>query len=428
MRTRFGLFDTGIDQTAPEKDPILKTKPKAWTVTQLTRQIRDSIERGFGAVWVEGEISNFKSFNSGHCYFTLKDDGAQLPAVLWRTAAERLRFIPEDGTKVLAFGRLTVYEPRGQYQMNVERLEPLGIGDLAAAFEQLKRKLASEGLFDPVRKRLLPQYPQRIGIVTSPTGAAIQDLMKVIFGRWPVEIILAGVRVQGDGAAGEIAEAIQLMNRIQSVNRPEVLIVGRGGGSLEDLWAFNEEVVARAIAASKIPVISAVGHEVDFTIADFVADVRAATPSHAGEMAVPRIDETIVRIQGLHAALPAALLRRVEIARQRMKAIEQSYAFRHPEQRVAALGQRMDDLSSRLLPALERFVHSARKRADALAGHLESLSPLKIVERGYTVTSRERDGKLVASVQDVAEGDVLSTGVRDGVILSRVERVKPSGS
>jgi len=415
---RRGLFDTGLTRPPPpDRDP--KTgKQKAWTVTAITRHIKDCIERGYASIWVEGEVSNFKVYGSGHCYFTLKDEGAQLSAVLWRAAAERLRFMPEDGAKVRVQGRLSVYEPRGAYQMIVERMEPLGIGDLAAAFEQLKRKLAAEGLFETARKRELPRYPQRIGVVTSPTGAAIQDLLKVIYNRWPVDIILAGVRVQGAGAKEDIVEAIQLLNRLNGGNRPDVLIVGRGGGSLEDLWAFNEETVARAIAGSEIPVISAVGHEVDFTISDFVADVRAATPSHAGELAVPRLDQVIDQLDGLRAALPQALLRRVDVARSRLEALEQSYALRHPEERIFNLRQRLDDLSSRLVPAGERRVCAAREAMAMLAGRLESLSPLRVLDRGYSVTLRERDGKVVRSVKDVEAGELIRTKLKDGDLIS----------
>ncbi len=409
-----GFFDTGLTRpAAPAADP--KTgKPKGWTVTQLTRHIKDGIERGYPDLWVEGEISNFKAYGSGHIYFTLKDDGAQLSSVIWRMSAERLKFVPDDGAKVLAHGRLSVYEPRGNYQFIVDRLEPLGIGDLAAAFEQLKNRLSAEGLFAQERKRPIPRYPRRIGLVTSSTGAAVQDLMKVIFARWPVELIVAGVRVQGDGAAGEIADAIRALNRLQGHDRPDVLIVGRGGGSLEDLWAFNEEKVARAIAASAIPTISAVGHEVDFTIADFVADVRAATPSHAGEMAVPRHDETLAYVDTLRAALPAALRTRLDLARQRLTSIEQSYALRHPEQRVAMLRQRLDDLTQRLMPQPGRMLERLKNRAGALAGKLDSLSPLRVLNRGYSVTRRAADGALVDSVKKVAAGETIRTRVADG--------------
>jgi exodeoxyribonuclease VII large subunit len=422
-----GFSDYGLSRPAPPKDPATG-KPKAWTVSELTRQIKDCIERNVGSVWVEGEISNFKSYASGHCYFTLKDDGAQLPSVMWRGAVERLAFLPSDGTKVLAQGRVSVYEPRGQYQLVVDRMEPLGAGALAVAFEQLKQKLAAEGLFDEARKRPIPRFPRIIGIVTSPSGAAFHDLMKVILHRWPADIILVPTRVQGEGAAAQIAHSIRLLNRLSGVDRPDVLIVGRGGGSLEDLWCFNEEIVARAIAKSEIPTISAVGHEIDFTIADFVADVRAATPSHAGEMVVPRFDELSERLAALHAALPAALLRRVDVARGRLEAIEQSYALRHPEERVAMLRQRLDDLAARLLPAGERRLCAAQERIARLAGNLESLSPLKVLERGYSLTTH--DGTVVQSVDDVKEKDAIQTRVRDGVITSRVEakeKARPNG-
>ena len=421
MSLRRGFSDYGLTRPATPKIDPATGKPKAYTVSQITRCIKDCVEKSVGSVWVEGEISNFKAYGSGHCYFTLKDDGAQLPCVLWRAAAERLAFMPEDGAKVLAQGRVSVYEPRGQYQLVVERMEPLGAGALAVAFEQLKRKLAAEGLFDESRKRPLPRFPRCIGIVTSPTGAAIQDLLKVIFNRWPANIVIAGARVQGEGSAAEIVAALQRIHRLRGPDRPDVLIVGRGGGSLEDLWAFNEEPVARAIAASKIPTISAVGHEVDFTIADFVADVRAATPSHAGEMVVPLYAECRDRLEGLRALLPAALLRRVEVARDRLEAIDQSYALRHPEGRIAGLRQRLDDLSARLVPAGERRLCAARESVARMAGNLESLSPLKVLERGYSVTLRA-DGSLVKSIRDVKAGELLRTRVGDGAIVSRVER------
>jgi exodeoxyribonuclease VII large subunit len=423
MTLRRGFADYGLNRPGTPKVDPATGKPKAWTVTQITRCIKDCVEKSVGYVWVEGEISNFKAYSSGHCYFTMKDDGAQLPCVLWRAAAERLAFMPEDGAKVLAQGRVSVYEPRGQYQLVVERMEPLGAGALSVAFEQLKKKLAAEGLFDAERKRPIPRFPRCIGIVTSPTGAAIQDLLKVIFNRWPADIVIAGARVQGDGAAAEIVAAIQRIHRLRG-DRPEVLIVGRGGGSLEDLWAFNEEPVARAIAASKIPTISAVGHEVDFTIADFVADVRAATPSHAGEMVVPLYSECRERLEGLRALLPAALLRRVDVARERLNAIDQSYALRHPEGRIAGLRQRLDDLSARLIPSGERRLCAARESVAGMAGRLESLSPLKVLERGYSVTLNA-DGALVKSIRDVKPGDLLRTRIGDGTIKSRVEKSEP---
>jgi exodeoxyribonuclease VII large subunit len=420
---RRGLQDTGLIRPEPPRD-----RPKPWTVTALTRRIREIVEANFGRLWVEGEISNCRSYASGHIYFTLKDEGAQLPAVMWRAAAERLRFTPQDGDNILAAGRLSVYEPRGAYQMVVEQMEPLGLGALAAAFEQLKARLAAEGLFDPERKRPIPTFPRRIGLVTSPDGAAIQDMLKIILSRWPADIILAGVRVQGEGAAADIANAIGLMNTLPPHDAPDVLIVGRGGGSLEDLWAFNEEPVARAIAASRIPVISAVGHEVDFTISDFAADVRAATPTHAAQMVVPVWDEVAERLDTLQAALPAALLRRVETARERLAAVAQSYALRRPEQTIGVLRQRLDDLFSRLAPAGQRRAAAACEQLEGLAAQLESLSPLKVLARGYSLTTRARDGKLVVSPRDVSPGETLHTRVRDGIILSTVDGQKLKSS
>ncbi|MGD0091973.1 MAG: exodeoxyribonuclease VII large subunit [Planctomycetota bacterium] len=421
---RRGLTDYGISRApAPGPGPGSgpgAERPKPWTVSQLTRHIKDCIDKNFGSVWVEGEISNARTFTSGHCYFTLKDDSAQLPAVLWRDTAARLRFSPADGQKVLAQGRLTVYEARGCYQLVVERLEPLGIGALAAAFEQLKQKLAAAGLFEAARKKPLPRFPRRIGIVTSPTGAALQDMLKIIFSRWPADVVLAGVRVQGDGAAAEIALALARLNGLPEADRPDVLILGRGGGSLEDLWAFNEEPVAHAIAASRIPVISAVGHEVDFTISDFVADVRAATPTHAAEMVVPNLEEIKAQLGTLQAALPAVLLQRLESARQRLAGLAQSYALKRPEERIAGLRQRLDDLFARLAPAGQRRLAVARDRLGGLTEKLEALSPLKVLERGYSLTTRARDGKLVLSRFDVAPGEDLRTRVRDGVIVSKV--------
>jgi exodeoxyribonuclease VII large subunit len=421
MAFRRGLFDTGLRRPPPPENDPKTGKPKPWTVTALTLHIKDCIERSLGAVWLEAEVSNLKGYSSGHLYFTLKDKGAQISGVMWRSAAERLRFIPKDGQFVLVSGRLTVYETRGQYQLVVERMEPLGIGDLAIAFEQLKEKLSAEGLFAAERKRPIPLYPKRIGIVTSPTGAAIQDLLKVIQTRWPMDIVLAPVRVQGDGAAKEIAEAIQLFNEMEIRERPDVLIIGRGGGSIEDLWCFNEEIVARAIYESLIPIISAVGHEIDFTIADFVSDVRAATPSHAGELVVSRLDDIIEHLDALRAALPVALLRRVTLARERLHHIAASYALRHPEQRIAILRQRLDDLAARLQPAGQHAIQSARDRMVALAGQLESLSPLKVLVRGYSVTLIDEDGRLVRSVKDVVAGTRLRTRLRDGSITSSVE-------
>lgn len=396
------------------------SRPEPLTITALTRQVKDHLEGRFRDLWVMGEISNFKRYSSGHCYFSLKDAGAQLSCVLWRGNAEQLRFQPADGQHVVAWGRVSVYEPRGQYQFVADFLELAGLGALAAAFETLKKKLDAEGLFAAERKRPIPSFPRTIGIVTSPTGAAVRDLLKVILGRWPrIEILLAPVRVQGEGAAREIAEAIGMVNRH---GRADVMIVGRGGGSLEDLWAFNEEVVARAIAASRIPVISAVGHEIDFTIADFVADLRAATPSHAGELVVPEraaVDRELARAAD---ALPRALLRRVAQEREQLRALASNWALRSPLERITQLRQRLDELQERVQPLGAEAITRRREHLGMCAAQLEGLSPLRVLDRGFSVTVLD-DGTVVRDAGQVKPGERVMTRLRKGRVRSRVEDI-----
>ncbi len=396
------------------------SRPEPLTITALTRQVKDHLEGRFRDLWVMGEISNFKRYSSGHCYFSLKDAGAQLSCVLWRGNAEQLRFQPADGQHVVAWGRVSVYEPRGQYQFVADFLELAGLGALAAAFEALKKKLDAEGLFAAERKRPIPSFPRTIGIVTSPTGAAVRDLLKVILGRWPrIEILLAPVRVQGEGAAREIAEAIGMVNRH---GRADVMIVGRGGGSLEDLWAFNEEVVARAIAASRIPVISAVGHEIDFTIADFVADLRAATPSHAGELVVPEraaVDRELARAAD---ALPRALLRRVAQDREQLRALASNWALRSPLERITQLRQRLDELQERVQPLGAEAITRRREHLGMCAAQLEGLSPLRVLDRGFSVTVLD-DGTVVRDAGQVKPGERVMTRLRKGRVRSRVEDI-----
>src|SRR5216117_594612 len=327
------------------------------SVSQLTDQLRGVVEEKFPAVWVEGEISNFRLYTSGHAYFTLKDENAQLRAVLFRTRMRRLRFEPGDGQHVLAFGSLEVYAQRGEYQLVVELLEPRGLGALQLAFEQLKQRLGPEGLFDQARKRSLPRFPRKIGVATSPIGAVIRDILRVIGRRFAgLHIVIAPCRVQGDGAGEEIGQAIADLNRLGDV---DVIIAGRGGGSLEDLWAFNEEVVARAIAGSKIPVISAVGHEVDFTIADFVADLRAPTPSAAAELVVREKQAVVDTL--------AELTERLERAAARP---------------LRDLERRVDELSLRLGRGVRASVERARHRQRLADRGLAAASPLARLSRG----------------------------------------------
>ena len=400
-----------------------------YTVSEITHQIRDILERHLGLVWVTGEISNFRRPASGHCYFTLKDELAQINVVMWRSAAAALKFKIEDGLSLVVQGELTVYEPRGQYQLITRRAEPLGVGALQLAFLQLKERLAKEGLFDPERKKPLPRIPGRIGIVTSPTSAAVRDVLNVILNRFPrARVLVCPVRVQGDAAAGEIAEAIATLNKMLDI---DVMIVGRGGGSLEDLWPFNEEVVARAMAASRIPIISAVGHETDFTIADFVADVRALTPTDAGNLVVPDVRELAAGIESLAGRLGQALLGRATGARERVDALARSYAFRRPLDKIRSREQRLDDLCQQLVRGAGHVLQFQRNRVEAVAARLESLSPLAVLARGYSITFKEPEGKILRDVKLIKAGELIRTRLSKGEFAARVEKVtkeRPSAS
>jgi exodeoxyribonuclease VII large subunit len=380
--------------------------------------VRTLLESAVDALWVAGEVGNWTRSRQGHCYFTLKDDRAQLRCVLWRSDAERLPTDPEEGMKVRVFGSLTLYEARGEYQMAVRRLEADGAEGLwRLAFEKLRRKLEEEGLLDPARKRRLPRFPGTVGVVTSPTGAALHDVLTVLRRRAPwVRVLLRGARVQGDGAAREVARAIQVLG---SSGRIDVVIVGRGGGSIEDLWAFNEEVVARAIAACPVPVVSAVGHEVDVTISDLVADLRAPTPSAAAEAVVP--DGAVVRAQlrGLPERLARGL--RGTVARRRSGLGDHLRALaRAMERRFAPARQTVDLAGARLERGARRLVAARRERLGALVGRLRALSPLAILERGYAV-ARTEDGALLGRVADFPPGRRFLLRVADGSVACTAE-------
>ncbi len=433
-----------------------------WSVTELSRRLAAALEERFPTVWVEGEISNFKVYGSGHAYFTLKDEGSQLRAVLFRNRVRRIRFEPADGLHVLAFGSVEVYPQRGEYQLVVELLEPRGLGALQLAFEQLKERLGREGLFDRARKRGLPRFPSRIGIVTSPRGAALHDMLRVIGRRFgEIHVVVAPAKVQGDGAAAEVAQGIRELNALGGV---DVIIVGRGGGSLEDLWAFNDEMLARTIAASKIPVISAVGHEVDFTIADFVADVRAATPSQAAELVVREKRAVAESVGELRRRLVHAMTRRLEAQRDRLEAVRERRVLtdprrplrdltrrldeagarlrramratvqrvahrvelatrdlraRNPVARARQDRRRLDDLTGRLDRALARGLDRRRHRLVGVAGRLDSLSPLAVLGRGYSLTLTA-SGQIVRSVRQVTEGDEVDVMLHEGSLAARV--------
>src|SRR3990172_9221989 len=354
------------------------TGRRVYSVTALTQEIKLNLERTFYNLWVAGEISNLKQPSSGHYYFTLKDDQSQISAVLFRGSTRHLRFRPQDGMAVLVWGHVTVYEPRGAYQIRVERMEPRGKGSLQLAFEQLKDKLGKEGLFETSRKRPIPLLPQRLGIVTSPSGAALRDLCRILHRRFPnLEVLVYPAQVQGDLAAAEITKGIQVLNRLARDAAIDVLIVARGGGSLEDLWPFNEESVARAIATSAIPVMSAVGHEVDFTIADFVADVRAPTPSAAAELVTRNKSELQAGLQAMAQRLERAMRHRVEGFRSRLDACQQRRVLKDPWAPLRAMQQRLDEVNARLERSMRgrlRIASEAVERADAAIGHLSPLA------------------------------------------------------
>jgi exodeoxyribonuclease VII large subunit len=449
-----------------------ETRPahrRALTVSQLTERIQGVLETEFVDVWVEGEVSNLKRAASGHLYFSLKDEGAQIRAVVWKTDARRLRFPPRDGMKVLARGSVRVYPPRGDYQLTAQVIEPLGKGSLAQAFEELKEKLEKEGHFDPGRKRPLPVLPRRIGVVTSPTGAVIRDILRVLRSRYAnLEVLLYPARVQGEGAAAEIAQGIRVLNRLGGL---DAIVLARGGGSLEDLWAFNEEAVARAIAASRVPTLSAIGHETDFTIADFVADLRAPTPSAAAERVVQAKEDLAARIAALDSRRDGALRFALARARARVEAAAAHRVFAAEQGRVRVKAQRVDELVRRaergllrgrerhaeglrrLRERLEAFrwdrqvrawrerlehrslrlgqlaralVETRRARLGRFAAQLEGLSPLAVLGRGYALVWDEGSGVLLRDADGTEEGRRLRIRLHRGVLHAAVESKETS--
>jgi len=392
--------------------------PPVWSVSRLSAEIRRLLEEGLPTLWVEGEVSNFKLHSSGHRYFTLKDESAQIACTMWRTRTPPPIDL-RDGLKIRAQGRVTIWEQGGRYQFDVITVTPAGLGGLQLAFEELKRRLAAEGLFEQSRKRQLPRFPHAIGIATSPTGAAIHDLAWGFSARYPpARLFLIPVAVQGEGAAEQIAGAISLYNRLSSV---DVIIIGRGGGSLEDLWAFNEEIVVRAIVASKIPVVSAVGHEVDVTLADFAADVRAPTPTAAAALVVPDRREMLELLASKSDRLTANLTRTIALWKQKLGAVRDSYGFRRAEYRVADERLRLDDAARRMLGALERQVSERMLVIKGLTGRIEALSPKAVLKRGFSVIHNE-NGVLVRSSRDVQIGGKLAARFGSGHAALYVEQ------
>jgi exodeoxyribonuclease VII large subunit len=418
----YDLFANLPDDTPPPKPARPAAKPQVLSVWQLTSQIKDLLEASFGSVWVAGEISNFARPHSGHCYLTLKDDQAQIHCAMWRNVATRVRFDLHDGLEVVCRGRIDIYAPRGTYQFIIESIEPKGMGALELALRQLREKLAREGLFDRERKRPLPPFVRRIAVVTSPTGAAIHDFLQVLGRRWRgADVIVVPTRVQGEGAAGEIAAAIAAANRLPlSI---DCLVVTRGGGSLEDLWAFNEEAVVRAIHASRIPVISAIGHEIDVTLSDLVADVRALTPSEAAELVAPAAEDFLARFRQTGKRLSAALRWRLSAARARWEAVAAHRAFRRPRERIETLAMQVDELEARANRALRQRLFLAGSQVRQQAARLDSLSPLGVLSRGYSLTQRLADGRIVRDATELNAGDEIVTRFGKGRATSTVASV-----
>ena len=469
MSSQFDLFGTPEPEPAQATTPVARERPRTiLTVSDLTATIRSILENAYSEVWLEAEISNCRLWNTGHLYFTLKDTGAQIKAVMFKSDVRSLKFKPEDGLHVLVRGRISVYEPKGEYQIVCERMEPHGLGALQLAFDQLKRRLQAEGLFDAARKRALPSLPRKIGIVTSLDGAAIRDIVKVLGRRYPnAHLVIRPARVQGEGAAADVARGITDIVKVAGI---DVVIVGRGGGSVEDLWAFNEEVVARAIVASPVPIISAVGHEVDVTIADFAADVRAPTPSAAAEIVVARKEDFCSHIERLSDRLTGAvrgsvarLESRVHVLNRRpgfagwsarlalrgRHCADTTHALRHAvrssvsrrvrafqalrlqleqydlRRRLGTVRARLVRVDGTLLAAAMRRHHGAEARLHTCAARLNSLSPLAVLGRGYAVVWDESRTRVIRTASDVKAGDAVRVTLSEGELTCEV--VKTDG-
>jgi exodeoxyribonuclease VII large subunit len=393
------------------------------TITQVNEYIRATIDSDplLCGVAVKGEVSNYKVYPSGHHYFTLKDEGASLKCVMFRSNAVRLKFRPENGAKIIAIGKISVYPRDGAYQLYCTALTPDGVGDLHAAFEQLKAKLAAQGLFDPAHKKPIPKYPGTIGIVTSSAGAAVHDMLRILRKRYPLtKVHLLPVRVQGAEAPAEIADAIRYANKYHLA---DLLIVGRGGGSIEDLWAFNDEQVAYAIYESEIPVISAVGHEPDVTISDYVADLRAATPSNAAELAVPDQNGLRQTLDSMLSAMQTVVLKQLKASRQHLNILAGSPTLKNPLQYILKRQDALQLQRTRLLALQQRALDQKRQQFISLTSKLDAMSPLKVLTRGYAMV-QSRDGKIIRSVKGLNSGDCVNISLEDGIATAQISQVE----
>lgn len=400
---------------------MVNATPKIYSVSELNNFVKGILDsnENLKYLFVEGEISNYKAHYSGHLYMTIKDENAAIKAVMFAGNASKLRFRPENGMKILAFGTVSLFPRDGSYQLYISDMQPDGIGALSIAYEQLKKKLEAEGLFSPQHKKPIPAFPKRVGVITSATGAAIQDIFNVLGRRYPVaQIVVRSAQVQGEGAARDIADAIKEFN---DLNGADVLIVGRGGGSIEDLWAFNEEILARAVFESRIPIISAVGHETDYTICDFVADLRAPTPSAAAELAVPDIIELKSDLVANKQYLYNLVKNRIDFEKNKLRTIEKSGALRDPLLKINDSRQNLVYLSERLTDLTQKTVDNKRITFSRLVGKVDALSPLKVISRGYALVSSDKG--IVKSVDDVSVGDNFKVRLSDGSFNATVTDV-----
>lgn len=395
------------------------------SVTQLTAWIKRTLDQNLSTFWIAGEVSNVVKASSGHVYLTIKDATSQISAVVWRSSWERCKFEIREGMAVLGMGKVDVYGPRGTYQVVLQRLEPQGLGPLQIAFRKLHAKLSAEGLFAKERKRDLPAIPKRIGFVTSPHGAAIHDFLEVLRRRWPhVDVLVIPAKVQGTGAADEIALGIQNANRI--IPPLDVLVVGRGGGSVEDLWAFNEEPVVRAVVASRIPVVSAVGHEIDVTLCDLAADVRALTPTEAAERIAPNREEILEYLATTKLRLTSMLSSKIRELDSRLAGLSRRPVIEQPERMLDVLTQKIDEVDYRLTEGVDRQLEKRQHEFDKIASRLEAISPLKTLARGYSLAIDNKTGAIVSRIGQAQVGQQLETRMSDGSVISRIEEIKPS--
>jgi len=397
-------------------------KPHIYTVTELTREIKGLLEEKFPLVWVEGEVTNLRIPASGHIYFDLKDKDSVIQVAFFKPLVSHLSFKLKDGLQILLYGNIGVYERRGEYQIIAQRVEPKGLGALQLAFEQLKKKLEAEALFAQEHKKPIPLLIQRLGIVTSPTGAAIRDILNVLSRRNPnMEILISPVLVQGKEAAPQIVAAIESLNKIGGF---DAIILTRGGGSLEDLWPFNEEIVARSIYGSEIPIISAVGHEIDYTISDFVADLRAPTPSAAAELCSIQREEVLEKISNLSRQLHYKIENKINSLKNKLNALAASYGLRRPKEVTRQLTQRIDEITLRIKKGMEYRTMLAKERLKKISGQLNALSPLAILGRGYSVTFSYPEEKIIKDAQATKKGNIIKTKIKKGSLLSEIKEVR----